>query len=155
MTQQKTYLKLPIVILININIMLGTGIFLNTTKLARQAGALGALSYIIIGVLMLPLVLSITELSRLHPTGGFYAFGSKEISPLVGFVSTWAYFIGKLASACVGIHFAVTLIQYLIPPLAIINTFAADCTLITIFVMLNMLNMKTGGKIQTLFIVMK
>lgn len=155
MPEQKNSLSLPAVILININIMLGTGIFINTTELAHRAGVLGALSYLIIGILMLPLVLSITELARLHPIGGFYTFSSKEISPLAGFISTWTYFTGKLASATVGIHTAVTLIQHIIPALSGINTIVADITIVLLFVFLNTRNMKTGSTIQTLFFVMK
>lgn len=155
MTRSDQQLSLPIAILININIMLGTGVFVNMTELAKRAGALGAFGYIIIGTLMLPLVISITHLLELHPAGGFYIFGQKEISPFAGFISAWAYFTGKLASATLAIHTAVLLIQTVIPALNIVNSLYIDGIILTLFIGLNMLHVRTGGSIQTLFVVFK
>lgn len=154
MTQQ-AQLSLPIAILININIMLGAGIFLNTTLLAHYAGGAGCISYALIGLLLLPLVVSIAQLLALHPNGGFYTFGRTEISPFAGFISAWSYFIAKLASATVMIHASVLTIQKLIPNLDIIHPFFIDCLIITLFVGLNLRNMKTGSAIQILFTVLK
>ncbi len=68
---QTQKLSLPAAILININIMLGAGIFINTPDLAQRAGWLGFLAYALIGILMFPLILTIAELLRRHPTTGF------------------------------------------------------------------------------------
>src|SRR5271169_2910080 len=92
-------LSLPTAILININIMLGVGIFINTAELAKRAGALGCLSYALVGILLLPLIICVAELVKLHPSGGFYIFARREINPFFGFLSAWIYFTGKLASA--------------------------------------------------------
>lgn len=145
-------ISLPTAILININIMLGAGIFINTTTLAQRAGALGALGYIVIGLMMLPLILCIAELLRLHPAGGFYAFAQKEISPFTGFLSGWSYFTSKLASAMLMMHVSMTLVQKFIPAIAAINIFALDSMFICLFVGLNMLNIKAGTTIQKMFI---
>lgn len=153
--QQPHQLSLPLAILININIMLGTGIFVNTTVLAKRAGALGALGYIIVGFLMLPLVVSITHLLELYPAGGFYIFGRKELSPFAGFMSAWIYFTGKLASATLAIHTAVLLVQTVIPSWSSINPLYVDTVILCLFIALNMLHIRTGGAIQTLFIVFK
>jgi len=156
MTSQSNHkLTLPVAILININIMLGTGIFVNTALLAKKAGALGALGYSIVGLLMLPLVISITRLLEIHPSGGFYIFGQKEIHPLAGFISAWTYFTGKLASATFAIHTAVLLTQSVITSLNTINPLYLDAIILALFIALNMLHIRTGGKIQTLFIVFK
>ena len=96
---QNFKLSLPVAILINVNIMLGTGVFINTVELAKRAGALGFLSYLIVGILMLPLIASFATLMKIYPQGGFYAFAQKELGPLAGFVSAWSYFIAKMASA--------------------------------------------------------
>lgn len=152
---QEHHLSLPAAVLININIMLGTGIFVNTTNLAQRAGALGALGYVIIGILMLPLVISISHLLTLHPAGGFYAFGQKELSPFAGFMSAWIYFTGKLASATLAIHTAVLLIQNVFPVLSAINPLYADTGILACFVALNMLHVRTGSSIQSLFVFFK
>src|SRR5438132_371967 len=108
-------LSLPTAILININIMLGSGIFINTTNLAQRAGALGALGYFLVSLLMLPLVLSIAKLLHKYPEGGFYSFARYEINIFTGFLSAWTYFVSKLASATLVIHISVLLMQKLFP----------------------------------------
>lgn len=148
-------ISLKTAILININIMLGTGIFANTVVLAKFSEALSVLSYIIICVLMLPLVLSIAKLSEIYPDGGFYAYCKNEISTFAGFFASWAYLTGKLASGAFMAHVSLALLQKLIPALGNINLFLIEVVVISIFIMLNMLNIKTSGKIQTGFTILK
>lgn len=148
-------LSLPAAILININIMLGVGIFINTAELAKRSGALGFLNYGIIGLLLLPLIICVATLLRIHPTGGFYAFGRREISPFFGFLSAWIYFTGKLASSAIMIHTSVLIIQSIIPTIASINPLIIDFCILGLFISLNMLNMKTGSAIQALFMALK
>lgn len=145
-------ISLPMAILININIMLGAGIFVNTAELITRAGALSCFMYVLVGLLMLPLILSIAELLRLHPTGGFYTFAQKEISPFVGFLSSWCYFTSKLASCMLMTHVSMTLLQTFIPSLAVIPIFALDVLVICLYVGLNMLNIKAGSAIQSMLI---
>lgn len=142
-------------ILININIMLGSGIFINSTVLAKQSGILGALSYLLVGILMLPLIISMSTLVSLHPSGGFYAYGSKEISPLVGFVSTWSYIIGKLASATIVTQVSVLLLQQTIPWLSSFNPLHINGAIMGIFIALNMLDIHTSKTIQSCFFGLK
>ena len=148
-------ISLPTAILININIMLGAGIFVNTPELAKRAGMLGGATYILVGLLMLPLILSIMKLLQLHPAGGFYTYAQREISPFTGFLSGWSYFTSKLASSMLMIHFSVSLLQHLFPALRIVHPFVIDSAFITLFVGLNMLNIKAGSIIQKLFISFK
>jgi amino acid transporter len=152
---QTQKLSLPAAILININIMLGAGIFINTPDLAQRAGWLGFVAYALVGLLMLPLILTIAELLRRHPTTGFYGFGAAEIHPFIGFISTWSYFTSKLASCTIMIHASVRFIQHLMPALASISPYVFDVSIITFFLLCNMLNMKTGSSIQKIFICFK
>lgn len=144
-------LSLTSAILINVNIMLGAGIFLNTDILAKSVGPLSGLTYILIGFIMLPLVISIAKLTQYYPNGGLYAFSKNEINTFTGFLSAWSYFIGKLASGALMTHFSLSLIQNLIPQLASINILLLDAFTITFFVILNTQNMQSGSRIQTLF----
>ncbi len=148
-------LSLPAAIIINLNIMLGVGLFINTTELAHRAGALGALSYLIVGILLLPLILSIVKLLELYPEGGFYTFGKRAINPFVGFLSAWSYFTGKLASAMLAIHIFVHLMQPLFPALQSIHTFLLDIIFLAIIIGLNLLNLKIGSTIQGWLMVVK
>jgi amino acid transporter len=148
-------LSLPAAILINLNIMLGAGIFLNTVKLAKWAGALGCLMYPLIGLLLLPLIISIAKLVSLYPEEGFYGYAARSIHPFVGFFSSWTYFTGKLASAMLMIHVALSLVHQILPALQKISVLVLDFGVLIFFIMLNMLNVKTGSKIQVWFMVLK
>jgi amino acid transporter len=149
---QNYKLSLPSAILININIMLGAGIFINTSTLAQRAGNWSPLMYVLVGILMLPLILSIAQLLRLHPSGGFYTFAQKEIGPFFGFLSGWSYFTAKLASCMLMIHVSVTLLQKIFPVLAFVHPFVVDICIISLFCLLNLLNVKAGTAIQKMFI---
>lgn len=148
-------LSLPVAILVNINIMLGAGIFLNTVEVAKRAGVLGALSYTCIGILLLPLIASIATLVRMYPSGGFYTFAQQELGTFAGFATAWIYFTGKLASSTIIIHTAVVTIQQLIPLCASVHPFAIDFIILSLFTGLNLLDIKAGTSIQKMFIVFK
>lgn len=148
-------LSLPAAILININIMMGAGIFINTVELGKRAGFLGGFIYLLVGTLMLPLVYSIAKLVNLYPDGGFYTFGKQALNSFVGFISTWSYFTGKLASATLMIHASLLLTQKIIPSLNAIPIIFLDLLILSIFIWLNMLNIKTGSRIQAIFMGLK
>ncbi len=148
-------LSLPAAIIINLNIMIGAGIFINTIPLAQYAGKYSPLIYLFVGILMLPLVWGIAKLLKIYPGGSFYTFGTKSMSPTVGFFSAWSYFTCKLASSMLMIHFFSQIVSALIPIIARINIFLLDLIILSIFTLLNMLNMKAGSKIQYTFMVLK
>jgi len=152
---QEYKISLTSAILININIMLGTGIFINTAVLPHYAGALGSSIYLLVGLFMLPLILSISELLRIHPGGSFYNFGEQEVSPFFGFLIGWIYFVGKLSSATLMIFTAMILLQKIIPALDAIPTLALALTVLSIFIALNMKNLKAGSSIQAMFMGIK
>lgn len=153
MPKQET-LSLPAAIFININIMLGSGVFINTVILAQKVGGWGFALYLLSGVLMLPLIWGIAHLSSLYTEGTFYTFGAL-IHPYWGFISTWSYFIGKLSSASLAIHVFNTFLQHICPYLATVPIMGLDLGLVTLFVALNMLNVQTGSKVQYAFVFTK
>ncbi len=153
MTEQYK-LSLTTAILININIIMGSGIFLNMISLSKP-GILGPVVYIIVGILMLPLVLTLAELLRLHPGGTFYTFGSKEVSTFFGFLTGWIYFVGKLSSGSLMVHFFSSTAQSVIPILSSVNVLVLDFFVISVFAILNMLNLRAGSRIQFMFILCK
>lgn len=148
-SKQSLQLSLFAAIIININIIIGSGIFINTTELAKRAGMLGSVSYAIVGVLLFPLILSFFTLLQMHPTGGFYSFSSTSLHPLVGFLSTWGYFTTKLSSATLVIHVFVVLMQKTFPHLASFNTLVLDIIVLSTILALNLFNVKTGSTIQS------
>jgi len=152
-TEQK--LSLWSAILININIIIGSGIFINTTELARRAGLLGALSYSLVGALLFPLILCFVQLLQYYPNGGFYSFSSSSLHPIAGFLNTWIYFTTKLSSATLVIHVFVVLMQKIFPVLATYNTIGLDIFVLIILLSLNMFNVRTGSMIQNWLMVLK
>ncbi len=88
--------------------------------------------YPLIGFLILPLIIIVAQLMKIHPSGGFYTFGAQEIHPYAGFISAWSYFTGKLASAMLMIHVAMLLCQYIIPSLGAINIFVLDAVVLSL-----------------------
>ncbi|MGA9530314.1 MAG: APC family permease [Candidatus Babeliales bacterium] len=148
-------LSLTTAIFINLNIMLGSGIFINAVPLSYKAGFLGSFAYIIVGILILPLMASIAELTRFHPSGGLYTFGAKELHPFIGFVSSWSYFISKLSSSAIMIHISTIFLQTCIPSLNNLPVLAINTFIVALFVAFNMLNIQVNSIIQKIFLATK
>lgn len=153
-THSKRGLSLAAAVFINLNIMVGGGIFVNTVTLARTAGPWGALTYACVGIILLPLVISFALLSKRFSTGSLYRYGSM-VHPMVGFMSLWSYSMTKLASCGVAASVSVSLLQSLFPALAGFSTTWLAIALISIFVVLNSFPIKTGARIQALFLLGK
>lgn len=147
-------LSLRSAILIILNVMVGFGIFVNTTQLAHIAGFLGFACYLLVAALMVPLISCMAIIMGRH-TGGFYVYGAKEIHPFAGFLSAWIFFTGKLASAALIIHVVVQLLQGLIPLLATISTLSIDCFIICLFGLLNLMHMRVGTSFAAGFFTLK
>jgi amino acid transporter len=148
-------LSLSQAILINVNILLGAGIFINTIELAKKAGPLGFAAYGIIGLLLFPLIWSMARLVARYPEGGFYTFGKQGLNTLAGFISSWSYFIGKLASAVLMIHASILLLQQIILPIQHIPAVWLDSAALLLYMALNLLHKQTGATIQKWFLILK
>ncbi len=154
MTEHKK-LSLTAAIFISINIMLGTGFFINTVVLTNMAGSLSSFVYIFVALLMLPLIMSVAKLLEYsHESGTFYDFG-RHVSPFFGFISSWSYFVAKMCAAALGIHVCLSFLQLIIPLLQSVPILTLDVIAIMIFTGLNLLNMQFGKHIQLSFICMK
>lgn len=134
--------------------MIGAGVFINTIILSQFAGGLGALTYFIVALLLLPLIFVFSKLLFRVPGGSLYEFGSL-LSPTAGFLSIWGYYAAKLAGAAVGIHTCVLLLQEILPPLQGTSPLIYDCIIIGIFTFLNTRNVSFGSAMQMFFILMK
>jgi amino acid transporter len=155
MSTQNNQLSLWAAVIINLNIIIGSGVFINTTELAKRAGLLGGLCYALVGLLLFPLILSFVRLLHYYPSGGFYAFCSTSLHPFVGFINTWCYFFAKLSSATLVIHIFTLLIQKTFPALTAFNACTIDTIILFLILALNMLNVRTGSKIQNWLMILK
>lgn len=147
-------LSLLSAIFINLNVMIGTGIFLNTYDLSAKAGAAGFLLYPLVGLCMLPLIAIMGKLVGYFPTGGLYAFG-KSYSPFLGFFSCWSYFFGKLASCTVMLSVGATMLQKLIPGTGALDVTTICFVILAVFTFLNLQNTKVGIVVQSFFLTCK
>ncbi|MGZ6254810.1 MAG: APC family permease [Candidatus Chromulinivorax sp.] len=144
-------LSLLSAISINLNVLIGTGLFINTYKIATSTGAAGFFLYPALGLCMLPLITVFGKLLEQFPTGGLYTFG-KSYNPFLGFLSCWSYFFGKLASASVMLTVATTMFKQLVPGLQNYNTVTITLFILCCFTLLNLANMKIGVIVQSFFL---
>lgn len=152
----KPQIKLTAAILICMNTVIGAGLFINPKQLALLAGPLGFVGYILGALCLLPLVLCIAELARLHPvTGGLYIYSKEYLSPGIGFLSGWSYFLSKTTSSALLTHISVDFFRTRIEALQNINPLLLDFAGLFFIIGLFLLGMKLGGRIQYLFIVLK
>ncbi len=141
-------------VLIIINIILGTGVFINTAMLIQKTGFLGGFLYPVAGLFFLPIVLGMARLVSFYKEGTFYTFGASLSHRWAIFTSLF-YFIAKLASATLSITVFSRFLQYSCPFFATTPLLYIAAGIIACFTALNMLNIRLGGMIQIGFVIMK
>ncbi len=143
-------------ILINVNIMIGAGLFINTRPLTQFAGYLGFTAYLLGTLLLLPIIATVAELASYYPSsGGLYVYSASTLHPLAGFISGWGYFLGKTTSAAMMCHIFVVFLQQRSMLLASLPTLMLDALLLFGIVALNSGGVTIGGIIQHIFITFK
>lgn len=148
-------LSLSAAIFINLNIMVGAGLFGNIVLLSQKSGAAGFLLYPIVGIFMLPLIAGIAQLLDIYPSGGFYSFAKAGLGEPFAFLSTWSYFVGKLASCSFMLFLSARFLQQLIPLLQPVATLHIAFTILALFTILNLLKFTIGVSIQSFFLFAK
>jgi amino acid transporter len=149
-------ISLTSALFININIIIGAGIFLNIKRLAEASGRLSFLSYVAGTVILLPFVYILAKLAQHNPvSGGIYIYSKKYISPFIGFISGWSYFIGKTVSTAFLAYAFTNFFHKNIPALQQYPIILLSCLTIATLITLNIFGMHIGGKIQFFFIVAK
>jgi amino acid transporter len=125
--------------------MLSSGLFLLPGLAASAAGPSAVLAYAIAGLLAVPAMLSVAELSAAMPrAGGAYYFLQRAFGPAVGTVAgmaTWLSLVLKDAFALVGMSAYLNL-AFDVPakPLAVV--------LIACFVIVNIMGSKASAALQ-------
>ncbi len=79
-----------------LNAMIGAGIFALPGKIAINAGLLSHWLFLVVGVLLLAVVLTLAELSSYYKqTGGPVLYATDAFGPFVGFSTGWALFLSR------------------------------------------------------------
>ena len=95
-------ISLSTAILLNMNIMIGSGILIGPGASAAISGNASFLAWPLVALLFLPIVLCTIELSRLFPgAGGFYLYAKQGLNRTAGFASGWLYVVGYTFAATV------------------------------------------------------
>ena len=143
-------------ILININIVVGAGFFLSAPGLIKASGLLAPFTWILVGLLILPLTLLLAKFSKSYPeAGGIFVYSDKTLGSFWGFVSGWTYFIGTAAcNAAMLLNFGkqLQIFGFSIP---ILNGLALNLVLTFIFMGLSFFNIKLLEKFQVGITILK
>ncbi len=152
--------------------MIGSGIFIVSSIIARQVGAPGWLLvvWLVTGVLTLMAALSYGELAAMMPkAGGQYVYLREAFSPLWGFLYGWTLFLviqtGTIAAVAVGFaRYMGVLVpwvsesNYLIAPirlgsyaLSLSTAQAVGLALIALLTFMNTRGLRLGKLVQNVF----
>lgn len=129
----KKELKLFDVYAISTGAMFSSGFFLLPGLAAAQTGPSVVLAYFVAGILILPAMFSVAELSTAMPrAGGAYYFIDRSLGPLfgtVGGLGSWLALIFKSAFALIGMGAYISIfIEVPITPVAVALTIAFGIT---------------------------
>src|SRR5438128_3591840 len=157
--------------------MIGSGVFIVSSIIARQVGAPGWLLvvWVITGLLTLTAALSYGELAAMMPkAGGQYVYLREAFSPLWGFLYGWTLFLviqtGTVAAVSVG--FAkflgvlwpkISVDNYVIAPVRLTSGYAVSLStaqvvgviMIALLTFMNTRGLKLGKFVQNVFTITK
>jgi amino acid transporter len=86
-------------VLMNINIIIGAGIYYSPKIMTEKAAHLGFWGWPLIALMLLPVIVALAQATWLFPgNGGFFEYGRKGISPYAGFLAIWFYLLGFIGS---------------------------------------------------------
>ncbi len=153
--------------------MIGSGIFIVSSDIARQTGSTGGLllAWIITGVLTISAALSYGELAAMMPkAGGQYVYLRESYSPLWGFLYGWTLFLviqtGTIAAVAVAfarylgvLAPSVSPVVWIVPPIDISAKYALSLSwqqfiailLIVFLTAANTRGLRLGKLIQNIF----
>src|SRR6187455_528508 len=153
--------------------MIGSGIFIVSSIIARQVGSPGWLLvvWVVTGLLTLTAALSYGELAAMMPkAGGQYVYLREAFSPLWGFLYGWTLFLviqtGTIAAVAVafgrflGVLWpAIAESHYLVPPIHVSTGYAfslstaqlVGCLLIALLTWSNTRGLEYGKIVQNVF----
>jgi amino acid transporter len=129
----------------NINIMVGVGIFIGPPLMAQKAGNASFLGWPLVALIFLPVVLSIATMARIFPgAGSFYSYAKHLINEKAGFVSGWTYYLAYTGVAALQtICLRDIVLQYVSMPPFLFNLLFIGC-----ITLLSFLSIKLIGQIQ-------
>ena len=87
-----------VAIIMNVNIMVGAGIFISPPQMAQTAGSYSYLGWLLSALIFLPVVYASSQLSSHFPgEGGLYSYARRGLGKTAGFFCGWACRINCMA----------------------------------------------------------
>ncbi len=103
---------------ININTVIGAGIFGLPAVVAAQAGYFSPWAFLLGGLLVITIVLSIARAaSMFRSTGGVMVYATRAFGPFVGFQTGWLSYLSRVASVGANTNLLVTYASWFWTPL--------------------------------------
>ena len=134
-------------VLMNVNVMVCSAIFIMPTLMAKKAGYASVFGWPLVALIMTPIVLCTANMARLFPgAGGFYSYCKNIISPTAGFMSGWAFYLGWTGVAVV---LSIFLRDNIIAPIFPVNPLLFNLLFVSGITALSLLNIKIIGRIQS------
>jgi amino acid transporter len=144
-------------IVMNINVIIGAGLFVNPAPITRLGGVLGVLSYLAVALLVLPIVLTVASISQIYPAteGGLNVYIRSGLGRFWGILGIGSYFFAKVISTTLLMKTSLFYLQGIFPSLMIIQPSFFLIFLLMFLLFLNMGGVQFGSTLQFIFMILK
>jgi len=137
---------------LSLGAIIGAGIFVVIGIAARVAGPSLIVSIVIAGIIAALTGISVSHLLRAFPKeGGQYEYGSRTLSPSLGFLSGWMWCLNKIVTdSVIALGFATYASLFLHVPIQVMALL-----IIAIIMVINYLGVRTTGNLINLLVIAK
>ncbi|MBR9700322.1 amino acid permease [Candidatus Woesearchaeota archaeon] len=143
MAELNRTLSFPMILIITINSIMGTGIFFLPAIGAQAAGPASILSWLIMSVLAMIIGLIFAELVGMYPkSGGIYEYTKQAFGPFTSFLFGWTTLIAANITIAMLI---VGAIRYAIPGLPYLDKIIGAIMIVALFNLLAFKGMRTSA----------
>ncbi|MGQ5527414.1 amino acid permease [Bacillus sp. CGMCC 1.60114] len=152
-TLKKT-LKTRHLTMIAIGGSIGTGLFISSGTSIQMAGPGGALiSYILIGIMVYLLMMSLGEMATFLPdSGSFSTYASKFVDPALGFALGWNYWFTWAITIAVELSASAIIMKFWFPS---VPGIVWSAIFLTIILLLNYFSTQSFGEAEYWFSLIK
>ncbi|MFC2136469.1 APC family permease, partial [Bacteroidota bacterium] len=149
MGELKSTLSFPIILLITVNSIMGTGIFFLPALGAKIAGPMSIISWVILSLISIYIAMCFAELASMFPkSGGIYEYCKQAYGSVTSFIVGWATLVaGNITIAML----IVGAIRYLNPAMPELIKIAISLFFIVVFNFMAYKGMKTSAVMLVAF----
>ena len=136
--------------------MIGAGIFGLPAGVAARAGVLSPWLFVVAGLLIIMMVLAFAELgSYFKDSGGPALYSTTAFGPIVGFGTSWIYYVSRISSTAANAHVIATYLGEIGSSWAWFDTDAGHAVVVTVIIggltLINVLGVRNSIRTLALF----